>query len=427
MVITMKAITNKPPRGYNSFDSYGWSVTEDEFKKNVEFFDKNLKQFGYNIMTVDFCWSHPGGNTEPNPNQDEALETMLTMDKFGRLFPSPDRFPTSHFGCGFKPLSDYVHGKGMKFGIHLMRGIPKQAVEMNTPIKGTNFTARDAADTDALHCWWLNHMHPLNMAHPAAQAYLDSIFELYDSWGVDFVKVDDLSSPYSDMEVEGYAKAIAKAEREIILSLSPGATPTEKSEHVSQYANMWRISPDFWDNFEPLKKNFMLFDAWSKLRVENTYPDGDMIPFGKLSLRGPMGEPRYSSFTYDEKISLMSMWAINGSPLILGGEMNDIDDKTLGLLTNSDILHMNDCAHSAHKISENDDLLTWTAVDKFNKKLTYIAIFNLSDNEYKSVNINLADYNAELAKDLWTGKEYQTSGSVKSLIRPHGAVVFALI
>lgn len=415
----MRAILNKPPKGYNSFDAYGWSVTEDEFKNSVDFCDKHLKPFGYNIMTVDFCWSHPGADTRPNPNL-EGTENILSMDEYGRLIPDKTRFPS-----GFKGLADFVHGRGMKFGIHVMRGIPKQAATAKTPVKGTEYTAADIAATEELHCWWLDHMHPLNMEHPAAQAYLDSLFELYASWGVDFVKIDDLSFPYSDKEVEGYSKAIEKCDREIIFSLSPGATPPEKWDHVAKYANMWRISPDFWDNYETLKRSFDLFDTWSKRRVDNTYPDGDMIPFGKLSLRGPMGEPRYSSFTYDEKMSLMAMWCINGSPLILGGEPSCMDQKTMDLLTNRLLLQMDNSAMDAGKIYAEDELLIWTAEDRYNEDVMYIAVFNLSDDLVQTPEIDLSLYEAS----SWCGMEdncFTKAHRIHPVIYPHGVFVCAV-
>lgn len=421
----MRAKINQPPKGWNTFDAYGWSVNEDEFKAGVEFCDANLKQFGYDIMTVDFCWSHPGADSRPNPNICDT-GVVLSMDGYGRLLPSVDRFPSSTDGRGFKPLADYVHGKGMKFGIHVMRGIPKQAVEMNAHVMGTNLTAAAAADVGGLQCWWLDHMYPLNMAKMAAQAYLDSLFELYAQWGVDFVKVDDLSFPYSDDEIEGYSRAIEKCGREIILSLSPGATPTEKSGHVSRFADMWRISPDFWDSFASLKDSFDLFESWSHHRAENVYPDGDMIPFGKLSLRGPMGDPRFSSFTYDEKITLMTMWCINSSPLILGGELSSMDNKTLNLVTDRFLLNIDNSAVRARKYSCDDELLLWLADDKYNDDIVYLAAFNLSDFSAKAPRIKLSDFGAHAYCD-GTMTAFSKDEIITPMIMPHGAFCCALI
>ena len=421
----MRATLTRPPKGWNSFDAFGWSVDEDEFIAKVEFCDKHLKQFGYDIMTVDFCWSHPGKSDISNPNISETGE-KLAMDAFGRLLPSGDRFPSSADGRGFKPLADFVHGKGMKFGIHVMRGMPKQALEFGTPILGSDYTAADAADVSSDHCWWLDHMHPLKM-NEASQLYIDSLISLYTEWGVDFIKLDDISSPYSETEIVGYSRAIEKSPREIILSVSPGATPVEKWDHVSRYTDMWRISPDFWDSWDKLLQNFDLFDKWSAYRVDFKYPDGDMIPFGKISLRGPMGRPRYSSFTYDEKKSLMAMWCINSSPLILGGDPSTIDSLSFDLLTNRLFLQMDNSAVNAKMIFNKDGLLIWRADDRSNKSIKYVSVFNLSDEEVKTPRINLSTIKNKASAYMTTmDSAFIYDDKVSLFLPPHSAESFVV-
>lgn len=416
----MRAELTMPPKGWNSFDAYGWSVTEEEFKKNVDFCDKYLRPFGYNIVTVDFCWSHPGSNSLPNPNIYET-GAKLNFDDYGRLIPDPVRFPSSADGNGFKKLADYVHSRNMKFGIHVMRGVPYQAVEADAKIKGTDISLKDTVLENGTKCWWLDHMLPLNKTE-AAMAYVQSIIDLYIEWEVDFIKLDDISFPYSNHEIEFYSNAIANSPREIILSLSPGATPVEEWEHVSKYADMWRISPDFWDNWEKLKKNYDIFAEWAEHRVNNKYPDGDMIPFGKLSLRGPMGEERYSGFTYEERKSLMIMWCMNSSPLIIGGTLEGIDSKTMDLLTNPLLLQIDESAVNAKKVFEQDDTLIWTAEDKYNSDLHYLAVFNLSDTRMITRKIHAGDSGYMGMNDKVFNNETEFTVSV----RPHGAEVFLL-
>ena len=115
------------------------------------------------------------------------------MDEYGRLMPAVNRFPSSANGAGFKPLADYVHSKGLKFGIHIMRGIPRQAVERNLPIRGTSYHAADVADKDN-GCRWNPDMWGVDTTKPGSQVYYDSIADLYASWGVDFIKADDMGS-----------------------------------------------------------------------------------------------------------------------------------------------------------------------------------------------------------------------------------------
>ncbi|MEO6314665.1 MAG: alpha-galactosidase, partial [Chitinophagaceae bacterium] len=224
-------VADTPPLGWNSYNCYGSAVHEDEVKFNADYMAANLKQFGWQYIVVDFLWSYdnPPGSNIGNPFQkrldDGSYIPWLSMDKWGRLTPHPNKFPTAFNGKGFKPLGDYIHSKGLKFGIHLMRGIPRQAVWAKTPVLGAEgITADMIADTNSV-CPWMNHMYGLNMSKPGAQAYLNSLLQLYVEWGVDFLKVDDLSRPYSKAEVEGYKKAIDQSDRPIVLSLSPGATP----------------------------------------------------------------------------------------------------------------------------------------------------------------------------------------------------------
>lgn len=169
------------------------------------------------------------------------------MDSHSRLTPGTNRFLSAANGVGFKALSDYVHSKGLLFGIHMMRGIPRQAVTQKTPVLGTSYTADQIADTTST-CAWNSDMYGVDMSKPGAQEYYDSIMSLVASWGVDFVKIDDLSAPYHTAEIEGYRKAIDKCGRAIVFSTSPGETPVGMGAHIMQQANQWRIADDFWDS-----------------------------------------------------------------------------------------------------------------------------------------------------------------------------------
>ena len=426
------ALTAKyPPMGWNSFDAYSWCVTEEELLKNAEFVDKNLKQFGYDYIVLDFIWAEPGRNDNANPHQDADYNPTLFMDRFGRLLPSPDRFPSSVGNAGLKPIADIIHGMGMKFGLHLMRGIPRQAAAMKAPIKGTNYTADQIVITDEdKNCSWLNHMYGLDMSKPGAQEYLNSIFELYAQWEVDFVKVDDMVFPYyCKEELEGYRKAIDGCGRSMVLSLSPGEAPPSQAEHLGAHADMWRISADFWDNWEALKKLNRLFDTWSKSGVKNGFPDGDMVPFSKLSLTGPMGKPRYSLFTHDEKLLLMTLWTINNSPLMLGGDLTVIDDDALKILTNPDVLAACKFAKDARKVSDDGEIGVWQAGNQCSDRITYLAALNLSD-DMKVVDLDIsamAGAETYLIQDLWEGTRENASGARTVCIRPHGAVYYMVI
>src|SRR6185436_10286755 len=220
-----------PPMGWNSYDSYNWNVTEAQVRANADYMRTNLRQFGWQYIVIDWAWYYPGSGTG-SPNQNASLQPRLRMDANGRLLPDTVRFPSAAGTNGFKPLADYIHAAGLKFGVHLMRGIPRQAVADNVPILGTSYRANRVNNSTTAS--WLNLMWGLNMTHPGAQAYLDSVFQLYASWGVDFVKIDDIAAPtYRQAEVEGYRLAIQRSRRPMVISLSPGPTPLASGASVA--------------------------------------------------------------------------------------------------------------------------------------------------------------------------------------------------
>ncbi len=217
---------------------------------------------------VDIRWYV--GNDKAHGYNEKDPDYVL--DQYGRFMPAVNRFPSAAGGKGFKPLADYLHKKGLKFGIHIMRGIPVIAVKQNLPIKGTNFTAKDIY-SDKDQCLWLRDMYTVVPTKPGAQEYYNSLFELYASWGLDFVKIDDLSSPiYFEGEIDMIRKAIDRTGRKIVLSTSPGETPIAHADHVQKNANMWRTVGDFWDSWQQLKEHFEVFERWNKWRAYGAYP-----------------------------------------------------------------------------------------------------------------------------------------------------------
>lgn len=387
-----------PVMGFNTFDGYGWSVTEEEFHRNVIFCDKELKPYGYTYMTLDFMWSTPGRD---NPDQNEDFTPWRNMDRYGRLIPAPDRFPSSVAQLSLKPLADLVHTRGMKFGLHVMCGVPRQAVAARCPIKGTDITCDQIVSQTDPCCSWNNEMYPIDFGRAGAQEYVNSLVELYTAWEVDLLKVDDLSFPYRKAAVEAYGRAIAASSREIVFSTSPGATPPEQGDHVAQWANMWRISPDFWDTWEALREQMDLFEAWRPYKRPGAYPDGDMFPVSQLSNYGPWEAPRYSNFTYWEKRTFLSVWALENSPIILGGDLTAIDAPTLRLLQNETIAVLDKEAQNAAFVQKTGPVWRLEAEIAGQPGLRAVALVNVSDrvqsvDEPESVLLNVWGNTARL-------------------------------
>ncbi len=424
-------LASTPPLGWNSFDCYNASVTEAEMKANAEIFAQRLAPFGWQYVVLDFCWSHPTPQLENAPDlellPDGTLKPDLCLDSVSRQMPAPNRFPSSVGGQGLKPLGDYIHSLGLKSGIHVMRGIPRQAVQQNLPIVG-GLRARDIADTSST-CQWLNHMYGVDMSKPGAQAYYDSIFELYAQWGVDYIKVDDISYPYHAAEIEAIHRAIESCGRPMVLSLSPGPAPLESAAHLRQFANAWRISGDFWDDWEQLKKHFALCRDWTPHIAPGHFPDADMLPLGKLSLRGPQAEPRRTNFTQPEQYALMSLFAIFRSPLMIGSDLPSADEFTFSLLTNPEVLEVNQHSENTRVLLFDEHFAAWT-VDVPARAEKYLAVFNLSDTD-RSIAVQLPELGFPAAcqiRDVWQRADLPGtfSGIFAPVLPAHGAGLYKI-
>ncbi|MDR6842679.1 glycoside hydrolase family 27 protein [Pseudoxanthomonas sacheonensis] len=414
-----------PPMGWNSWDAFGTTVTETQIKQQADFMAAKLKAHGWQYITVDIQWYQP---TSKGHSYEEGA--ILTMDGFSRLVPAPEKFPSAAGDQGFKPLADYVHGKGLKFGIHMMRGIPRQAVKRNTPILGTDLRAADIADINSI-CTWNPDMYGVDMSKPCAQAYYDSLMQQLADWGVDFVKVDDLSRPYDQnrAEIEAIRKAIDKTGRPIVFSTSPGETALSAGAHVNQHANMWRISDDFWDRWDLLLAQFKRLHDWTPYRIAGAWPDADMLPLGIVAFDRP------TKFTRDEQITLMTLWSIARSPLIHGGDMTRTDPFTLSLLNNDEVLAVNQ--HSAHNrqlFRTDDGLIAWVA-DAADGRSKYLAVFDTRDAAAaaagtRPIPVELATLGLQgqvQVRDLWSHAQLKpVSGTFKPQVAAHGARLFRL-
>ncbi|PTY08938.1 Melibiase subfamily [Opitutaceae bacterium EW11] len=358
-----------PPMGWNSWDNFGTTVTEEQTKAQADFMAEKLKSHGWQYIVVDIQWYEPHAKEHAY-----RAGAELSMDGFGRLTPATNRFPSAANGAGFKSLADYVHARGLKFGVHLMRGIPRQAVEKNLPVFGTKLHAQDVANR-ASTCPWNPDMYGVDMSKPGAQDYYDSVFALLASWGIDYVKVDDISRPYHEheKEIEGIRRAIDRTGRPIVLSLSPGETALTAAAHAQQHANLWRISDDFWDRWLALREQFTRLANWNPYRQTGAWPDADMLPLGVLELG------RHSTrFTPDEQRTMMTLWSIARSPLMHGGDMTRTDDFTLSLLTNDEVLAVNQASSNNRPLFTRDELVAWVA-DVPNSPDKYLAVFNVRD------------------------------------------------
>lgn len=400
-----------PPMGWNSWDCYGASVTEKELIQNADYMAEHLKEYGWEYIVCDIQWYEPTADSSHY-----HIFADLCMDEYGRLIPAENRFPSAAGGKGFGPVADYVHAKGLKFGIHIMRGIPRQAVAQNTPVKGTSVRARDVAHPASI-CCWNTDMYGLDAARSGAQEYYDSLLELYASWGVDYIKVDDICVKYGRVndestlayggdEIEMLRTAIDRCGRPIVLSLSPGPAMVSQAAHLRKNANMWRITNDFWDKWENVMEMFGRCNDWSPYVSEGCYPDCDMLPVGHISIRGCEHglKERQTNLTQEEQRTMFTLWSIFRSPMMLGCELTDMDEWTRDLVTNDRVLRLLRTSRNARQIVRTSDFIAWQAESTDGG--SYVALFNIAGWEnsfaipFERLNLSGA-YNVT---DLWSGE-----------------------
>jgi len=445
-----------PPMGWNSWDCYGPNVTEDQVKVNARFIANNLLKHGWEYIVVDIRWFVENQTTgyyigsQYNPGT-----PVYVLDEWGRYIPSPTRFPSSVGGAGFKPLADSIHELGLKFGIHIMRGIPVKAVQDKMTVKGASGITADQIYSTQQQCSWLNDNWTIDAAKDGAQEYYDSIFELYASWGVDYIKIDDISRPYHSAEIELIRKSIDKTGRPIVLSLSPGETPIGQAAHVKNHANLWRTIDDFWDRWGDVGLLLDKSGQWSQHIGYGHWPDGDMIPLGVLNMTGHNNAtvPRLSRLTRDEHYTVMTLLIIMRSPLMFGGDFSyrgekfdlDYHNFVLSFLTNREAIYISKGSINNRQVYNKDGEIAWIADDKFsNDKFLAIlypgtarpgqgSLGNPYEPTKKSISVNLAELGVNgnvKIRDIWQKKDIGTFSDSADVFAPlidfHGASLFRL-
>lgn len=374
--------------GWNSFDSYGVYLHEEAALANIEAMAAKLKPFGYEYFVIDNGWF---GEYQLHPGTHFAREkhaSDINLDAHGYYVPSRVYFPR-----GFAPLIARCHELGLKFGVHLMRGIPRKASELNLPIEGTPYTARDIVDANpAHHCTWCTYNYGVDLSKPGAQAWYDGLIRHLAKLGVDFIKYDDIV-PFP-REVEAVAEAIRKVDRPIMLSLSPGYVIDPQAIRSFQQANMLRVTQDIWDDQLGIDRCFAAWRAWNGRTAPNFWIDMDMIPFGELQVMSPprrgaadtpaqvalagKGTRRWSQFSPDQMQTFITLRALAASPLFVGGDLLTIDPYSLRLITEPEVIACNQNGVMGRLVREDDRCEVWLTPEKTSAAKGWIGVFNRS-------------------------------------------------
>jgi alpha-galactosidase len=367
-----KTLAAKPPMGWNSWTSLGWGANEAEVRANAAFMAKNLKHLGYEYIVIDQMWY---GDEKTSDFEDFVHERMspkphYSLDEYGRLLPDTIKYPSAKGGKGFKPLADYIHSLGLKFGLHLVRGIPWEAVDKNMPIKETDLKAASIGQPDK-GCDWYDGFYGVDMSKPGGQAYYNSVFKLFAAWELDFVKADDMVNV---PELEGMSKALRTSGRKMVFSVVPDNIPQEV---LKENTHMARTGFDFWDVWQMLKVGFPVAAKSVKQSEPGFWPDLDILPIGKvgkkISYKGP--DERISNFTKPELHTLFSLFYISKMPLMIGSYLPETDSTTLQLLQNEEALAVNRNCINPRQIKFKNAVIIWAA-DIPDSKDKYLACFN---------------------------------------------------
>ncbi|WP_296665734.1 alpha-galactosidase [Demequina sp.] len=424
----MRATT--PPMGWNSWDCYGTTVTEDEVLANARHLADHLLPHGWDTVVVDIAWYDPTARSH-GYNADAPIE----LDAFGRQLPAPVRFPSAAGGMGFAPLVAQVHALGLKFGLHLMRGIPRRAVALDLPVAGTEWTARDAADTGST-CEWNPDNYGLDLDHPAGQAYLDGQIAQIASWGVDLLKVDDMLAPYHHRAIEALALAVARSGRDMTVSLSPGThLSTAHVEHLRANAQMWRISDDLWDRWDDVHAQFARLARWAPFQRAGGWADADMLPLGRIGIRAERGDPRHSRLSADESRTLLTLWTMARSPLMMGGDLPTSTPETIAMLANPAIHEVLARSTGGREFLreplDGGELIVWAAQAEGSDR-SYAAVF-WTGTSPRSVSVPLSSLLGHRAgpvhaTDLWRtpGDAAVDGGRLTTTVPAHGVAWVAL-
>jgi hypothetical protein len=414
--------------GWNSWDAYGETVGESDIKANASWMAEHLKPYGWEYVVVDSGWyvtNHSAGTN--------AAAAEFSLDTYGRYTPAVNTIPSAEKGAGFKPLADYVHSLGLKFGIHILRGIPKEAVRRDLPIAGSSFHAIDAANVSDT-CPWNPFNYGMDARSPAAQAYYDSIVRLYAQWGVDFLKVDCIAShPYKGGEIRLLSQALRKVRRPIVLSLSPGPAPLDKAVELRRYAQMWRISNDVWDVWysdkdfpQGVENQFARAAKWAAFSGPGHWPDADMLPIGRLEPAAGWEKPRTTRLTHDEQRTLLTLWSIFRSPLIMGGNLTLCNEWTQSALTNGELIGVDQHSTASHAVISTEKTAVWVSTPESGDG-NYVAVFNLDASpqsfHYSWMQLGLKRMKYKL-RDLWEHEDLGLAEFVDVTLPPRGSAIY---
>lgn len=382
-------LAERPFMGWSSWSSIRKKPTEEKIKAAADVMAAKFKSHGYEYVNLDDYY---------------MLDWRETVDEYGRWAVDPKKFPN-----GMKALGDYIHNKGLKFGHYVTLGIPKAAVDQNTPIEGTPYHAKDIVDFSKGQKKNFNYeeMYAIDLSKPGAQEFIDSWARLFASYGVDYLKIDGVRN-HDIADVEAWAMALKKTGRPIHVELSNNLD----IKHIStwkQLSNGWRTDHDveaygtpYLASWKKVTRRFDDVAEWQPHAGPGGWNDLDSLNVANGSKDG---------LTKNEKISYVSLWAIAASQFVIGNDLTKLDDFGLSLLTNDEILAVNQSGVAGKRLYKKGD--TQAFYQSLPDGSYHIALFNTGSSS-QDVSVKWTDVGIEgsaLVRDLWS---HQDLGSMEN-------------
>ncbi|GAB3152010.1 hypothetical protein GCM10027058_19220 [Microbacterium neimengense] len=404
----------KPYMGWSSFSMQvftgdGQWINADQIMAQSDAMHEKLQSHGYNSINVDAGWN--GG-----------------VDEYGRPTPSETLYPN-----GLQAVIDHVHANGQTFGLYFIPGLSPQVYEDDLPIYGApECSTGDIALQPLQQADYWDLGYRIDFSNPCSQKYIDSIADMIGGWGVDFVKFDsvtpgsgvgDLSLDARD-DVAAWSQALKR--NDIWMELS-WALDIRYIDYWKQYAQGWRIDWDVecycegealttWDNIARL---FPRLNEWWRHGGPGGWNDLDSLNVGNGAMDG---------LTRDERRTAATLWAVSAAPMYVGNDLTNLDEYGLELLTNDEVIAVNQAGRPARPVSTGGNHQTWYSVNT-DGSLT-VAVFNLGRTD-ADITINWADLGLDgkaKVRDLWAKKNLGSQdGSFTAEDVPiHGARLFTV-
>jgi hypothetical protein len=399
-------LANKPLLGWSSWSSIRSSPTEAKIEAQAQAMSTTLKSHGYTYINMDDFW---------------YLNPSTTVDQYGRWVPDSSKFPD-----GIAGLASYIHGLGLKFGIYLTPGIPVAAVKQNTPIQGTSYHAQDIADTskyETNYNYGSGIMYYINYSKPGAQEFVNSWANQLAGWGVDFLKIDGVGD--NDIgDIQAWNKALQQSGRQIYFHLSNSLDINNVNTWRAN-SNGWRISGDVecycstlvtWGS---VSSRFNQAPKWVAWGGPGGWNDLDSLDVGNGSKDG---------LTNDERQSVMTLWSISAAPLYVGDDLTTLDSYGQSLLTNDEVLAIDQSGVVGAPLVPNATTQVWRAYQSDGSYA--VALFNLGSTS-ATVTVNWGDLGfagAASVRDLWSRSNLGNfSNSFSATLNSHASRLLKII